>query len=311
VDWYAHINYSIDEEEEYQAEVLNPLIAGVQFNPDYPQNFTVTGLQEGTTEIVVRLVSDSSKSLTIPVTVVEELPPSITTEWPDEYLNLIMGELSDEIIPIEGTSYIFEPSMVLGDFYHFIIDHPSKPIDFVDYAIMMMEHGWNIVRYVPNSTQFTKNNVSVSLGYNSTLDQVHLQIKKQGDPFVKVDVTRQMNQIISGKIHEDVSLLPLPDFEFYEYVTSLSHWQHPQSELINVFGYYLNDTEFSGEGYATELLELGFTTVTERDQVWYIDPNECYMVFYGFNEHFIQFIIQSTDYYEDPYHFDHDVERFR
>ena len=225
-----------------------------------------------------------------------------------------MNDLSLELTPIIGTKYTYEPSQIYGDYYRFFIENPDESLDFVVYALNMEAQGWHIIRYLPHSASFTKNNVYVTIGYNSTTNEANIYIAKKGHDYLPLNITDYLQEIISGKIHEDVSILPLPDFKFYDYAMSLTCWQDPYSEIIHLFGYYLNDSLFTINGYVDDLINLGFTTLASNDTndiTWYLDPNETYMIRFWFNGTTqIQIEIQSIDYYNDTFHYSHDYDTY-
>ena len=313
VDYYYHVNADLvgNGDDLYQIAVVNPEIAEAIIDPSYPQHAQITGLQAGKTQVVITLVSDPMISQTVDINVVEALPPVESDDWPGEYLGLILDDLSLELTPIIGTTYTYVPSQIYGDYYSFSIENPENSLDFVAYALNMETKGWYINRYLPNYAILTKNNIRMSVSYNNVTNLAWIHIAKQGHDFLSMDIKDDLLQIISGKIHEDVSTFILPDFMFYEYAMSPSSWQHPYSEIIHVFGHSLNDPLFTINAYVDELMNIGFTTFESNDTIWYLDPNETYMIRYWFYETHIQMEIQSIDYYQDTFHFSHDEDIYR
>jgi len=310
VDFFFSVNSDIENQEIYQIEVVNPQIAEAVIDPSNPQHAEITARGTGTTQVRVFTVSRPDLGQTVDVTVVDELPPSVTDTWPGEYLELILHDLSAELTPIGGSSYTFNPEQFYGDYYRFSIQNFDESLDFVAYALEMQDKGWSIVSYEANMASFTKNNVRITISVNEITKEGGIYIVKHGYPIQNLDVKTYLPSIISGQIHEDVSQLVLPDFRFFFYVLSLYSWQHPYSEHIHLFGYCLEDPSFTMEGYADVLLNLGFTELESNDKTWCLDPGGTYMIFLGYNNRDIQIEIQSIDYYEDWNHYLRDLDRY-
>ncbi len=310
VDYYYCVNTDLvgNGDDLYQIEVLNPEIAEAFIDPSYPQHAEITGLQAGSTQVKVTLVSNPAITQTVDINVVGELPPVESDTWPSEYLNLILNDLSLELTPLIGTSYTFEPSQIYNDYYRFFIDNPDETLDYVAYALNMETQGWHIVKYLPHSASFTKNNVYISISYNSVTNQANISIVKQGHDFLPIDITDNLQEIISGKIHESVSILPLPDYMFYDYTLSQYSWNHPFAEIIYLYGDYLNDSLLTEDSYSDTLISLGFTTLIANERTWYLDPNETYMLCFWIYDTHVQMEIQSIDYYNDPFHYLNDYD---
>lgn len=310
VDYYYLVNTDLvgNGDDLYQIEVLNPEIAEAFIDPSYPQHAEITGLQAGSTQVKVTLVSNPNITQTVDINVVEELPPVESDSWPSEYLDLILNDLSLELTPLIGTSYTLAPSQVYNDYYRFFIENPDESLDYVAYALNMETQGWHITRYLPHSASFTKNNVFISIGYNSTTNQANIYIAKKGHDFLPIDITDDLQEIISGKIHEDVSILPIPDYKFYDYTLSQYSWNHPYAEIIYLYGDYLNDPLLTDESYGDTLISLGFTTLIDNERTWYLDPNETYMLLFWIYDTHVQMEIQSIDYYNDPFHYFNDYD---
>jgi len=311
VDIYFGVNNDDDRDGSYRVEISNPAIAEAAIDPDYPQHAVITGCQAGKTQVVITLVSNSEISQAVEINVVEELPPNEGEGWPSEYLDLILNDLAPELTPFVGTTYTYTPNPFYGDYYSFSIENLENALDVVAYAHSMEAKGWTLDRYLFHSAIITKGNVRVNISYNDVTNNARLYIAKQGHDYLSPPMKTDLLETISGKIHEDVSGLILPDYMFYEYSLSLYCWQDSLSEIIHVFGYSLNDPLFTTSSYVEELLNLGFTTLELNGDTWYLSPSETYMLQFWAYETHIQMEIQSIDYYQDVYHYSRDYDIYR
>jgi hypothetical protein len=311
VDFYFGINNDDSRDGSYLVEISNPAIAEVTVDPDYPQHAVITGCQAGKTQVVITLLSNPAISQTVEINVVEALPPNEGENWPSEYLDLILNDLAPELTPFVGTTYTYTPSQIYGDYYSFDIHNLIDPLDVVAYAYSMEAKGWTINRYISNTAVITKDNVRVSFSYDEVTNNANLYIAKKGHDFLSPPMKDDLLEIISGKIHEDVSGLFLPDYLFYEISPSLYGWQDPLSEYILMYGYTMNDPLFTAAAYVDELLNLGFTTLESNGATWYLSPSETYMMRFSAYETHVEMVIQSIDYYLDFSHINHDSDIYR